>query len=175
MHVPNILVPNGNRPLNYDVMGVKVSTKWRKYRKTSMFSCNLYMKAQKHACSKYFVHLVPNGDRPLNYDVMGVKVGTKWSKYRKTSPKQACSYVFVQENYIKARLLVSSPFSPHLHFYPPPPTHYIIGPLHHNGKAARAPVGMHEVHVHIDAYVSILCSSQPSTEVQTQLIIIIIV
>ena len=38
--------------------------------------------------------------------------------------KQACSYVFVQENYI-TRLLVFSPFS--AHFYPP---------LHHNGKGS---------------------------------------
>ena len=44
---------------------------------------------------------------------------------RKTHVKQAYSYVFVQENYIKARLLVFSPFS--AHFYPP---------LHHNGKGS---------------------------------------
>ena len=37
--------------------------------------------------------------------------------------KQACSYVFKQENYIKARVV--SPFSAHFH-----------PPLHHNGKGS---------------------------------------
>ena len=69
--------------------------------------------------------LVGNPEWTLyHYDVMGVKVSTKWRKYRRTC-KQARSYVFVQENYIKARLLVFSPFS--AHFYPP---------LHHNGKGS---------------------------------------
>ena len=38
--------------------------------------------------------------------------------------KQECSYVFIQENYIKARSHVFSPIS--AHFDPPPPPHYII-------------------------------------------------
>ena len=42
--------------------------------------------------------------------------------------KQACSYVFVQGNYIKECLLVFSPFS--AHFTPPP------SPLYHNGKGS---------------------------------------
>ena len=44
-------------------------------------------------------------------------------KIQENMCKQSCSYVFVPENYIKARLLVFSPFS--AHFYPP---------LRHNGK-----------------------------------------
>ena len=41
--------------------------------------------------------------------------------------KKACLYVFIQETYIKAHVLVFSPIS--AHFYPP---------LHHNGKGSIA-------------------------------------
>ena len=41
-------------------------------------------------------------------------------KIRENMCKQACSYVFALENYIKAHWLVFAPFS--AHFYP----HYII-------------------------------------------------
>ena len=55
-------------------------------------------------------------------------MSTKWRKYMKTC-KQACSYVFIQENYVKAHVLV---YFLHLvlTFIP----HYIImvkGPQHH--------------------------------------------
>ena len=53
---------------------------------------------------------------------MGVKVSAKWRKYLKTC-KQVCSYVFIQENYIKAHVILQLVVT----FYPP---------LHHNGKGS---------------------------------------
>ena len=44
--------------------------------------------------------------------------------------KQACSYVFVQDNYIKAHVLMYFLRLVHAHFYPP---------LHHNGKGSITP------------------------------------
>ena len=75
-------------------------------------------------------------------------------KIQENRCKQACSYVFVQENYINARLLVFSPFS--AHFYPP---------LHHNGKKGL----LEQMHSHsvncnglpIDDEVVVLCLTLP--------------